>query len=255
MKTKQTTFKIAILVAAFAVVSVAHAQTTGWSNPTATPPGNNVSAPLHVGSEAQTKAGGIGISGATGGLRLFDRANTTESWQWYANKDTTTNKSWLRLWNHQDLRDQVTVDPTGMRLFGNLWSGGVVTGSLQVTGGTPTVGKVLGATDTQGTVGWIEPAVTYQNETFTYQPANVGEDKYKATGPIFASYNEGQAGATLHGGQVDTCDGELRNKYVCPVSISRTCMDYGNAYSCSDDTCTYGFEVTCKKALVPIKTD
>ncbi len=154
---KKITFKIAILVAVFVVVSVAHAQTGGsWSNPTATPPGNNVSAPLHVGSAAQEKQGTLGVRGTTGAFRIFDRETPTDSWAWYAARDNASTNSWLRLWNYQDLRDQLSVDRTGMRLFGNLWSGGVVSGTLQVTGGSPKTGMVLKSTDDFGTAAWSD---------------------------------------------------------------------------------------------------
>jgi hypothetical protein len=154
---KKITFKIAILVAVFVVVSVAHAQTGGsWSNPTATPPGNNVSAPLHVGSAAQEKQGTLGVRGTTGAFRIYDRETPTDSWALYAARDNASTNSWLRLWNYQDLRDQLSVDRTGMRLFGNLWSGGVVSGTLQVTGGSPKTGMVLKSTDDFGTAAWSE---------------------------------------------------------------------------------------------------
>ncbi len=41
-----------------------------------------------------------------------------------------------------------------MRLFGNLWSGGVVSESLQVTGGNPAAGKALVATNEFGNSEW-----------------------------------------------------------------------------------------------------
>ena len=333
-------YKILVVVLCVGIsYALAQAQSANWSAPTATPPAGNVSAPIHVGSQNQVKAGGLTVSVATStdsnvtaqisvrgssntGLRIFDRANNVDSWQFYSNRDVASGNSWLRIYNHQNNKDQVIINnngiesannivangavdvkgtTAGVKLFnrtepaklwqwysyslgsplknraalynhdtssdqlwvnsdglgvtGTVWSGGVVTGTLQVTNGSPAVGKVLGATDVHGTVGWVEPKVTYQNETFNYLPANVGEDIYVATGAIFASYNENHSGPTLHGGQVDTCDGEFRNKYECPVNVARTCMDYGNAYSCRDDACTYGFNVTCKKALIPIKTE
>jgi hypothetical protein len=41
------------------------AQTTQWSEPTASPPGGNVLVPLHGGTEAQTKSGALTISDLT----------------------------------------------------------------------------------------------------------------------------------------------------------------------------------------------
>jgi hypothetical protein len=39
---------------------------SGWQEPTATPPGDNVSAPINVGPETQTKQGGLNILGKLG---------------------------------------------------------------------------------------------------------------------------------------------------------------------------------------------
>ncbi len=152
---KKILYTLSLTIFALCIfVAGAEAQTSGWSNPTATPPNGNASAPLHVGSQEQTKAGTLGVSGTAGGFRIWDRTNATQGWQWYANNDTTSNTSWLRLWNYQGQRDQVTVDGTGMRLFGNLWAGGLITNTLQVTGGTPQTGKVLVASDDFGNAQW-----------------------------------------------------------------------------------------------------
>jgi len=51
-----------VLISFFAVISIVFA----WQEPTATPPGNNVSAPINVGNVTQTKSGGLNILGRVG---------------------------------------------------------------------------------------------------------------------------------------------------------------------------------------------
>jgi hypothetical protein len=57
------------------------------------------------------------------------------------------------------------VNSDGLGVTGTVWSGGVVTGTLQVTGSSPAAGKVLGATDAYGTVAWIDPVTTPPSAT------------------------------------------------------------------------------------------
>ena len=51
-------FFILILVGAFSLVIL---PALAWTEPTAAPPGNNVSAPVNVGSTFQTKSAGLGV--------------------------------------------------------------------------------------------------------------------------------------------------------------------------------------------------
>lgn len=148
---------LGIAVCAAISYGFVQAQSASWTAPSVAAPGGNVSAPVHVGSTAQVKEGNLGVSGSNGGVRIFDRANAAQSWQWYANNDSATSKSWLRLWDHQNTRDALWATDTGLNVRGGVWTGNVYTSGLQITGGTPGEGKVL-VSDVNGVARWDNPA-------------------------------------------------------------------------------------------------
>lgn len=99
---------VGVLTFAFALAllgSIAYAQ---WQEPTAPPPGNNVPAPINVGSDAQDKAGPLGVgalavfgdTSITGGYLDFEFINTSvgdqTSWR-VAGNDGAGN--FLQYWN------------------------------------------------------------------------------------------------------------------------------------------------------------
>ena len=62
MKTKQLFISLLTLTIILSGVSLAGAAGV-WKNPTATPPGNNVEAPINVGNDAQDKSGVLRVTG------------------------------------------------------------------------------------------------------------------------------------------------------------------------------------------------
>ncbi|MBU4298492.1 hypothetical protein KJ636_00390 [Patescibacteria group bacterium] len=61
----------AIVIATLLVVAIIYA----WTEPTSAPPAGNVSAPINVGLDPQTKSGNLGIGGlfrAMGSVSVFD---------------------------------------------------------------------------------------------------------------------------------------------------------------------------------------
>jgi hypothetical protein len=63
---KNTFFLFSLLALAFLMATLFAIAQTSWQEPTATPPGDNVSAPINVGPEPQTKQGGLNILGKLG---------------------------------------------------------------------------------------------------------------------------------------------------------------------------------------------
>jgi len=69
---------LAVLALCFFAVSISHA----WTSPTATPPGNDVAAPLNVSSNAQGKLGNVGIGMTTTPLTNLDVYNSSSASQY-----------------------------------------------------------------------------------------------------------------------------------------------------------------------------
>ncbi len=59
-----------LLIVCTTVLVGFHSLSAGWTPPTATPPGNNVSVPINVGTSSQEKDGSLGV----GGLGVFGSA-------------------------------------------------------------------------------------------------------------------------------------------------------------------------------------
>ena len=88
-----------------------------WTNPTATPPGENVSSPVNIGSVQQWKKGGLGI-----GEKTFDLGPGQIAASVFYDKD---NSSWY-------------VNPSGISVFsGNVGIGTTSPGEkLDIQGGS-----------------------------------------------------------------------------------------------------------------------
>lgn len=133
-----------------------------WTGPTQAAPGGNVAAPINTSGAEQTKPGMLNLlrldieRNPRAGLRLFDRTIEGTSWDLFSNADAGS--SAFHIYSNQVARDVVKVKDNGAYVTGNVWAGGLVGGTLQVTGGTPAAGHVLTSLDANGTAGWAAPA-------------------------------------------------------------------------------------------------
>jgi hypothetical protein len=120
---------LSIFLISFVVFAVGE-----WTGPSATPPSENVSAPINTGSETQLKTGALGIGGVLETNTLKITGGTPG-----VGKVLTSDADGLASWTNNITTTEIT------------------TGTLKVTGGTPGVGKVL-VSDAEGLVSWDTPA-------------------------------------------------------------------------------------------------
>ncbi len=183
------TLKIVTLALVLSVgIQYAAAQTvTTWSPPSTTPPSGNTYAPLNVGISGQTKDGGlilgyglnpsdnglvvykgklnVGLGNTTGNTDATIQAVSPSAARFFLTNGTGSGQTWhMQAWNNafsltqSGVADRVSITP-GTAADPNT-STITLNGKVKITGGTPTVGKVLTATDSVGNATWQTPAVS-----------------------------------------------------------------------------------------------
>ncbi len=177
-----STLKVVVLALVLGL-GISYAQAV-WTGPTAPPTGNNVEAPVNIGSTAQIKTGDLTVGNLTltgstikpssqsnaGGL--FLNYNTglytammgnSNSWVWYVNNQT-----------------------------GDTYTKGTAT----IAGGSPAAGKVLTATNVNGDATWqagVRPTVTYVDNAINLTSG--GSYTFPANAyAIQGSFNAGSGG-------------------------------------------------------------
>jgi hypothetical protein len=215
-----------VCVLCFALISA----TLAWTTPTSTPPNNNVSAPINVGSTAQGKMGNLGIGNTSpvsplsvgsssqfqvdSSGNLIKLNNITYSWpssQGAASTYLKNNGSGTLTWEAPTnlWTDQGTyIYPNNYTNFLILDNGSVNIGTTAVTSGvkltvsggyikivdgTQGSGKVL-TSDSSGLATWQTPATSGVTGTGTanYFPYWTSSSALSGTSPIY--YNSGNIG-------------------------------------------------------------
>jgi len=109
---KTTITKLSIIAIIIGSVFIANGLILAWTSPSASPPGSNVSAPLNVGSTAQTKAGSLRSSSDIRAPIFYDQNNTG----YYTNP---ASNSWLyRLYSY-DIRADIFYDRNNTSYYVN----------------------------------------------------------------------------------------------------------------------------------------
>ncbi len=124
-KTESFFKTLALVIAGLIIGVTANLNAQSWSNPTVPPPGGNAAAPLNTSDTAQTKTGGLILNTPSGeykGILTIGKSSPAAG---------------------------LKLDVNGSAVINTL---GVI--NLVVATGSPAAGKVLGALDSSGTVGW-----------------------------------------------------------------------------------------------------
>jgi hypothetical protein len=92
---------VAIAVVSFILGTISIGVAYAWSGPTAAPPGNNVAAPINVGSTDQVKSGGLGVNSlAVFGNSIFGGAAGSNA---YMNFGATSGSSGYGIRDNADI--------------------------------------------------------------------------------------------------------------------------------------------------------
>ncbi len=124
-KTESVLKALSLIIAGLIIGVTANLNAQSWSNPTVPPPDGNVAAPLNTSGTAQTKTGGLVLNTPSGpytGTLAIGKSSPAAG---------------------------LKLDVNGSAIINTL---GVI--NLVVATGSPATGKVLGALDSSGTVGW-----------------------------------------------------------------------------------------------------
>jgi ribosomal protein S6E (S10) len=188
MKTKETInligsifgITLSIFLISFVVFAVGE-----WTGPSATPPSENVSAPLNTGDETQLKTGALGVGGVLETNTLKITGGTPE-----AGKVLTTDADGLASWTNDITTTEITTE------------------TLKITGGTPEAGKVL-TTDADGLASWSAPAASVTKGTAIY------------LFPDFSCCNTSRVGGlSTTGTSVNCCTRISENSGSCSLDCS-----------------------------------
>ncbi len=186
---KQRAQKILPLTVIAAILSLAVAYTIlSWTEPSSSPPNENVAAPINVGSTTQTKSGGLNISGnlgvgtssptsklevagqikITGGNPAADRVLTSDANGLATWKDVPGNAALPSGNNGAMIRHNGSEWIAATNLYNNGTSIGIntnspsttldVNGTVKIQGGSPENGKILTSTNSNGNAQWQMPA-------------------------------------------------------------------------------------------------
>ncbi len=207
-----------------------------WTEPTATPPTQNIGAPINTGIIGQGKAGNFSATGIVAStLLVTGDANISGAGNGIVFADGTKQITATQANN--------SVSTAGDNL-------GDHTATKDLDMGGKAIDNVSDIT------------LFFNGIPVTLKPAyaNLGEDTYTTTSFYAGNYNTNVSGSAYNSS--DTCSGDGTNKYFCVVNVNKDCIDYyATVHSMSLGS--YGTQlisnvqsqhVICKKAVSAVFT-
>ena len=228
--------KIIVLALALAL-GISYVSAAGtWTPPTATPPGGMVDVPINVGSNAQIKAGDLGVGAFLANLNSQFLGNVTIG--------TTTSPAQLRLVNGtQGAGKVLTSDANGNAT----WAAGTAS-----TAGPSVYAMTLNTTKSSNSTSWVDTGLaitttpTAANSKFlinvnvshsggTVGGLNCEVGLFKRTGSdatIAAPFSTGSAGNAVQAGFVFLDQATDTTPRTYTVMLRQTGTDRSGSYPC-----------------------